>query len=155
MAKVFSGDLLGEGKTIALVVSRWNELMSNRLLEGARDSLVRHGVRDEDIDVALVPGSFELALAAKRLIATGRYDAVVCLGVLIRGATAHFEYVANEAAKGIAQVGLESGIPVTFGVITSDTLEQALERAGSKSGNKGAEAALAALEMSNLLATLA
>ena len=151
MNKVFSGSLVGEGKKIALVVSRWNELMSSKLLEGAKDILVRHGVSMGDIELAMVPGSFELAFAAQKLVSTKRYDAVVCLGVLIRGATPHFEYVASEAAKGIAQVGLQSGIPVTFGVITSDTLEQALERAGSKAGNKGVEAALAALEMTNLI----
>jgi 6,7-dimethyl-8-ribityllumazine synthase len=151
MSQLFSGNLVGTGLKIGIVASRWNDFMGSKLLEGAKDVLTRHGVRAEDIDVAMVPGSFELPLAAKKMAATGRYNAVVCLGVVIRGATPHFEYVAGEAAKGIAQVGLQSGLPVTFGVITSDTLEQAIERAGSKGGNKGVEAALAAIEMANLL----
>lgn len=151
MAKVFSGKLTGEGLSFGIVSSRWNDFMGNRLLEGAKDTLIRHGVNEGDIDVALVPGSFELPFAAQKMAATGRYDAILCLGVIIRGSTPHFDYVAGEAAKGIAQVGLKSGIPVTFGVITSDTLEQAIERAGSKAGNKGAEAALAAIEMANLM----
>jgi len=124
-------------------------------LEGAKDALIRHGVAEEDIDVALVPGSFELPLVAQKMAQSGRYDAVVCLGVVIRGATPHFDYIAGEAAKGIAQASWQSGIPVTFGVITSDTIEQAIERAGSKAGNKGVEAALAAIEMANLLRRLA
>lgn len=151
MSNLFSGNLVGTGLKIGVVSSRWNDFMGNRLLEGAKDTLIRHGVRAEEIDVAMVPGSFELPLAAQKMANTGRYDAIICLGVVIRGATPHFDYVAGEAAKGIAQVGLQSGIPVTFGVITSDTLEHAIERAGSKSGNKGAEAALAAIEMANLL----
>jgi 6,7-dimethyl-8-ribityllumazine synthase len=151
MSKQYSGNLVGTGLKIAIVASRWNDFMSSRLLEGARDALVRHGVAEEDVDVALVPGSFELPLAAQRVARSGRYDAVVCLGVVIRGATPHFDYVAGEAAKGIAQVALQSGVPVTFGVVTADTLEQAIERAGSKAGNKGVEAAMAAIEMANLL----
>jgi 6,7-dimethyl-8-ribityllumazine synthase len=151
MSKQYSGNLVGTGLKIAIVASRWNDFMSSRLLEGARDALVRHGVVEEDVDVALVPGSFELPLAAQRVARSGRYDAVVCLGVVIRGATPHFDYVAGEAAKGIAQVALQSGVPVTFGVVTADTLEQAIERAGSKAGNKGVEAAMAAIEMANLL----
>jgi 6,7-dimethyl-8-ribityllumazine synthase len=151
MRKQYSGNLVGTGLKIAIVASRWNDFMSSRLLEGARDALVRHGVAEEDVDVALVPGSFELPLAAQRVARSGRYDAVVCLGVVIRGATPHFDYVAGEAAKGIAQVALQSGVPVTFGVVTADTLEQAIERAGSKAGNKGVEAAMAAIEMANLL----
>lgn len=151
MSNLFSGNLVGTGLKIGVVSSRWNDFMGSRLLEGAKDTLIRHGVRAEEIDVAMVPGSFELPLAAQKMANTGRYDAIICLGVVIRGATPHFDYVAGEAAKGIAQVGLQSGIPVTFGVITSDTLEHAIERAGSKAGNKGAEAALAAIEMANLL----
>jgi 6,7-dimethyl-8-ribityllumazine synthase len=151
MGHLFSGNLIGADLKIGIVASRWNDFMGSRLLEGAKDALVRHGVRAEDIDVAMVPGSFELPLAAQKMANSHRYNAVVCLGVVIRGATPHFEYVAGEAAKGIAQVGLQSGIPVTFGLVTSDTLEQAIERAGSKAGNKGAEAALAAIEMANLV----
>ncbi|HEX9925144.1 MAG TPA: 6,7-dimethyl-8-ribityllumazine synthase [Anaerolineae bacterium] len=151
MSNTFSGNLVGTGLKIGIVSSRWNDFMGQRLLEGAKDTLVRHGVKPEAIDVAMVPGSFELPLAAQKMAGSGRYDAVICLGVVIRGATPHFDYVAGEAAKGIAQVGLQAGIPVTFGVITSDTVEQAIERAGSKAGNKGVEAALAAIEMANLL----
>ena len=151
MGNFFSGNLLGTGLRFGVVCSRWNDFMGSRLLEAAKDTLVRHGVQEDDIDVAMVPGSFELPLAAQKMANSGRYEAVVCLGVVIRGATPHFEYIAGEAAKGIAYVGLQSGIPVTFGVITSDTVEQAIERAGSKAGNKGAEAALAAIEMANLV----
>ncbi len=128
--------------------------MGGKLLEGAKDALIRHGVDEESIDVAMVPGGFELPLAAKKMADNGRYDAIICLGVVIRGATSHFDYIAGEAAKGIAQIGLQSGVPVTFGVITSNTVEQAIERAGSKVGNKGVEAALAAIEMANLLRQL-
>lgn len=151
MSHQFSGNLIGSGLKIGIVTSRWNDFMGGKLLEGAKDALIRHGVNADDIEVALVPGSFELPLAAQKMANSGRYNAVVCLGVVIRGATPHFDYVAGEAAKGIAQVGLQSGLPVTFGVITSDTLEQAIERSGSKAGNKGVEAALAAIEMANLL----
>ena len=151
MSNFFSGNLVGTGLRFGVVCSRWNDFMGSRLLEAAKDTLVRHGVQEDDIDVAMVPGSFELPLAAQKMANSGRYEAVVCLGVIIRGATPHFEYIAGEAAKGIAYVGLQSGIPVTFGVITSDTVEQAIERAGSKAGNKGAEAALAAIEMANLV----
>lgn len=154
MGTIYAGDLVGRGLRFGLVCSRWNDFMGNRLLEGARDALTRHGVDESDIDVALVPGSFELPLAAQKMAATGRYDAIVCLGVVIRGATPHFEYVAGEAAKGIARTSVESGVPVSFGVITTDTVEQAIERAGSKAGNKGVEAALAAVEMANLLRAL-
>lgn len=126
--------------------------MGSKLLEGAKDALLRHGVAENDIDVAFVPGSYELPLVAKRMAQSGRYDAVICLGVVIRGATPHFDYVAGEAAKGIAQASLQTDIPIAFGVITTDTLEQAIERSGSKAGNKGVEAAMAAIEMANLLA---
>ena len=151
MSQIFSGSLVGHDLKIGIVSSRWNDFMGSKLLEGAQDTLVRHGVNAEDIDVALVPGSFELPLAAQKMAQSSRYDAVICLGIVIRGATPHFEYVAGEATKGIAQVGLQTGIPISFGVITSDTLEQAIERSGSKVGNKGVEAALAAIEMVNLL----
>jgi 6,7-dimethyl-8-ribityllumazine synthase len=154
MGKIFSGNMVGTGLKIGLVASRWNDFMGSKLVEGAKDTLIRHGVAEADIDLAMVPGSFELPLAAKKMTQSGRYDAVVCLGVIIRGATAHNEYIAAEASKGIAQAALQSGIPVTFGVLTCDTLEQAIERAGSKAGNKGAEAALAAIEMVNLLRQL-
>jgi 6,7-dimethyl-8-ribityllumazine synthase len=154
MGKVFSGNLVGTDLRFGIVSSRWNEFMGGKLLDGARDVLVRHGVKEDDIDVALVPGSFELPLVAKKMAQSGRYDAVICIGVVIRGATPHFDYVAGEAAKGIAQAALQSDVPVTFGVITSDTLEQAIERSGSKAGNKGAEAAMAAIEMANLMRVL-
>ena len=146
----FSGNLVGDNMRIAIVLSRWNDFMGSKLLEGATDTLERHGVAGDQIDVAMVPGSFEIPMAARKLVKTGRYDAVICLGVVIRGATPHFDYIAGEVAKGIAQVSLESGTPVTFGVLTCDSIAQAIERSGSKSGNKGAEAALAAIEMVNL-----
>lgn len=151
MSNVFSGNLVGEGLKFGIVTSRWNDFMGSKLLDGAKDALVRHGVSENDIDVAWVPGSFELPLGAQKMVACGRYDAVICLGIVIRGSTPHFEYVASEATKGIAQVSLNSGTPVSFGVLTTDTLEQAIERSGSKAGNKGVEAALAAIEMVNLL----
>lgn len=151
MAHLFEGKLIGTGLKFGIVASRWNDFMGSKLLEGAKDALIRHDVSADDIDVALVPGSFEIPLAAQRMAKSGRYDAVICLGVLIRGATPHFDYIANEASKGIAQASWNSGVPVTFGVITTETLEQAIERSGSKAGNKGAEAALAAIEMANLM----
>ncbi|MEM7537129.1 MAG: 6,7-dimethyl-8-ribityllumazine synthase [Chloroflexota bacterium] len=151
MSNFFSGDLVGTGLKFGIVSSRWNDFMGSKLLEGAKDALIRHGVNAEDIDVAMVPGSFELPMAAKAMVERNTYDAVICLGIVIRGSTPHFEYVASEATKGIAQVGMQGNIPVTFGVITSDTIEQAIERSGSKAGNKGVEAALAAIEMANVL----
>jgi len=150
----FEGMLVGADLRIGLVATRWNDFIVSNLVSGAKDALVRHGVAEEDIGLALVPGAFEIPLVAKRLAMSGKYDAIVCLGAVIRGATAHFEYVAGEVAKGIASVMLETGVPVTFGVLTTETLEQAIERAGTKAGNKGAEAALAAIEMANLLRTL-
>lgn len=150
----FEGMLVGADLHIGLVATRWNDFIVGNLVSGAKDALVRHGVAEEDIGLALVPGAFEIPLVAKRLAMSGKYEAIVCLGAVIRGATAHFEYVAGEVAKGIASVMLETGIPVTFGVLTTETLEQAIERAGAKAGNKGAEAALAAIEMANLLRTL-
>jgi len=150
----FEGMLIGTGLRIGIVATRWNDLIVSNLVGGARDTLLRHGVAEEAIALAMVPGSFEVPLAAQRLARSGKYDAVVCLGAVIRGATAHFEYVASEVSKGIATVMLETGVPVTFGVLTTETLEQAIERAGAKAGNKGAEAALAAIEMANLLRAL-
>lgn len=148
---VYEGMLTGRGLRFGVVVGRFNEFVSGKLLEGARDALLRHEVADDDIDVAWVPGSFEIPLAAKRLAASSRYDAVICLGAVIRGATAHFDYVAAEVSKGVAAVGLDTGVPVIFGVLTTDTIEQAIERAGTKAGNKGFEAAVSAIEMANLL----
>jgi len=154
MARTFEGKLIGKGRKFGIAVSRFNSFVTHRLLSGATDALVRHDVAEDDIDVAWVPGSFELPQVAARMAASGKYDAVIALGALIRGATPHFEYIAAEATRGLGHIGLQQGPAVTFGVITADTLEQAIERAGSKSGNKGAEAALAALEMVNLLAAL-
>ncbi|BDG58916.1 6,7-dimethyl-8-ribityllumazine synthase [Caldinitratiruptor microaerophilus] len=152
--RVYQGSLVGTGLRIALAVSRFNDFITSSLLAGARDALIRHGVREEDIDVAWVPGAFELPLAVLRLAGSGRYDAVVALGAVIRGATPHFDYVAGEVTRGVGRAALESGVPVTFGVLTTDTVDQAIERAGTKAGNKGAEAALAAIEMANLLRIL-
>jgi 6,7-dimethyl-8-ribityllumazine synthase len=150
----YEGKLGGKGLRFALVVGRFNELISNQLVGGALDNLKRHDVAEADIDIAWVPGAFEMPLVAARLAHSGAYDAVVCLGAVIRGGTPHFEYIAAEAAKGIAKVGLDSGVPVVFGVLTTDTVEQAVERAGTKAGNKGWAAATTALEMANLMKTL-
>ena len=154
MNKEFQGMLLGEGLRFGLVVSRFNELITKKLLEGARDALIRHGVGEDDIDVAWVPGSFEVPLIASKLARSKRYDAVICLSAVIRGSTPHFDYIAAEVTKGVARVGLETGLPVSYGVITADTLEQAIERAGTKAGNKGWDAALSAIEMSDLVTKL-
>lgn len=151
MGSVFEGVLIGKGLKIGIVVARFNEFITGKLLSGAQDALARHGVSGDDIDVAWVPGSFEIPLVAQKLAQSKKYDAVVCLGTVIRGATPHFEYIAAEVAKGIAKVGLDTGTPVVFGVITADTLEQAIERAGTKSGNKGFDAGVTAIEMANLL----
>lgn len=151
---VFEGDLIGSGLKVAIVVSRFNELLSGQLLGGAKDALKRHGVEDADVDVAWVPGAFEIPLVAKKLAVSGKYAAVVALGVVIRGATPHFEYVASEVSKGVAAVSLETGVPVVFGVVTADSIEQAVERAGTKQGNKGWDAASAAIEMANLMKAL-
>ncbi len=151
MSKLFEGLLLGKGLKFGLVVSRFNDFITSKLLEGAQDALLRHGVRQEDIDIARVPGAFEIPLAAQRLAQTKRYDAIICLGAVIRGGTPHFEYIAAEVSKGIARVGLDPGLPVTFGIITADTLEQAIERAGTKAGNRGFDAAVDAIEMASLL----
>jgi 6,7-dimethyl-8-ribityllumazine synthase len=148
---VFEGKLIGSGLKVGIVVSRFNELLSTRLLGGAMDALGRHGVDEASVDVAWVPGAFEIPFIAKKMAASGRYDAVVALGVVIRGATPHFEYVASEVSKGIAKAALDTGVPVMFGVVTADSIEQAVERAGTKHGNKGWDAASAAIEMANLL----
>jgi len=150
VAKLYVGKLLGEGLKFAVVVSRFNDFITSKLLEGAQDTLSRHGVRDADIDIAWTPGSFEIPLIAKKMAESGRYDAVVCLGAVIRGGTPHFDYIAAEVSKGIAKVGLDTGLPVILGVVTADTLEQAIERAGTKAGNYGSQAALHAIEMANL-----
>lgn len=149
--KTFEGDLLVSGARFGLLLARFNGFITDRLLEGAVDALKRHGAREEDMELVKVPGAFEIPLAAKRMAASGRYDAIVALGAVIRGGTPHFDYVAGECTKGLAQVSLESGVPVAFGVLTVDTIEQAIERAGTKAGNKGAEAALSVIEMVNLL----
>jgi 6,7-dimethyl-8-ribityllumazine synthase len=150
MPRTYEGMLDAKGFRFALVVSRFNDMLTSRLMDGALDCLARHGARDEDITVVKVPGSWELPLVAERLAVSGKVDAVISLGVLIRGATPHFDYLAAETAKGLAQVALSSGIPVSFGVLTCDSLEQALERSGSKAGNKGWQAAQAAIEMVQL-----
>ena len=151
----FEGHLVGTGLKFGIVVARFNELLSSRLLSGAQDALVRHGVAVGDIDVAWVPGAFEIPMVADKLAVSGRYDAVIALGVVIRGGTPHFEYVASEVSKGVAKVSMDTGVPVMFGVITADTIDQAVERAGTKAGNKGWEAGEAAIEMANLSKSLA
>ena len=153
--KVYEGKLVAHGARIGIVASRFNEFITAKLLGGAQDALLRHEVRAEDIEVAWVPGAFELPLMAAKMAKSGRYDAVLCLGAVIRGATSHYDLVCNEAAKGIASVGLETGVPVLFGVVTTETIEQAIERAGTKAGNKGYDCAVSALEMVDLLRTFA
>ena len=154
MGKTFEGNLMGAGLKIGIVISRFNDAIGKELLRGAQDALLRHGVAADAIDVAWVPGAFEIPLVAKRMAESGRYHAVICLGVVIRGATAHFEYVAGQAASGITTAALSSGTPLLFGVLTTENIEQAVERAGTKAGNKGADAAMAAIEMANLLQTI-
>ena len=154
MGKQYEGVLLGKGLKFALVVSRFNEFITKKLLEGAQDALLRHGVGEEDIEVAWVPGSFEIPLAAKKLAQSEKYDAVICLGAVIRGGTPHFEYIAAEVTKGIAKVSLDAELPVVYGVITAENLEQAIERAGTKAGNKGFDAAVEAIEMANLMRSI-
>ncbi len=151
MARMIEGQLKAEGKKFGIVISRFNEMISKSLLSGAFDCLVRHGANEDEITVAYVPGSFEIPLVAKKMAASKKYDAVICLGTIIRGATPHFDYIASEVSKGIAHASMETGIPVIFGIITSDTIEQAIERAGTKSGNKGWDAALSAIEMADLI----
>ncbi len=153
MGKIIEGKLIAEGLKFGVVMGRFNEFITNKLLTGAMDCLTRHGAKNEDVDVVYVPGAFEIPLAAQNLAAKD-YDAVICLGAVIRGATPHFNYVSNEVAKGVAQVSLKTNKPVIFGVITADTIEQAIERAGTKAGNKGWDAALSAIEMANLMRTI-
>lgn len=150
MAKIYEGNLVGTGLKVGIVVGRFNEFITGKLLGGAEDALRRHGVEEDNVEVAWVPGAFEIPLVAKRMADSGKYDAVITLGTVIRASTPHFDYVCNEAAKGVSQASMTSGIPVIFGVLTTETIEQAIERAGTKAGNKGWEAAVAAIEMANL-----
>jgi 6,7-dimethyl-8-ribityllumazine synthase len=154
MAKTFEGVLDGKGRKFAIVVSRFNEAISVRLLDGALDCLRRHNTDEEGIQIAWVPGSFEIPLAARKMVETGGFDAVICLGALVRGATPHFDVIASEVAKGVGRIADTTGVPAIFGVVTADSLEQAMERSGGKSGNKGWDAALSALEMASLLANM-
>ena len=154
MPEIVEGHLSAEGFRFAIIVSRFNDFICSKLTEGAMDALLRHGCKEDQVFLVRVPDAFEMPLAAKRVAQSGKYDAVICLGAVIRGSTPHFDYVAAEVSKGLANVGLESNIPVTFGVLTTDNLEQAIERAGSKSGNKGYEAAMAAIEMADLFKKL-
>ncbi len=151
MANILEGNLTAEGLKFGIVVARFNEFITTKLLGGALDTLHRHGAKDEDIDAAWVPGAFEIPLAAKKMAESGKYDAVICLGAVIRGSTSHYDYVCNEVSKGVAQVGMSTGVPTIFGVVTTENIEQAIERAGTKAGNKGADGAMAAMEMANLL----
>ena len=154
MPRVHEGKLNAQGKLFALVVSRFNDLVTTRLLDGALDCLQRHGAADEDIEVAWVPGAFELPIVAQKMAQTGRFDVVTCLGCIVRSDTPHFDYVAGESSKGIARVGLDTGVPITFGVITADTVDQAVQRAGVKSGNRGWDAGMNAVEMASLVAAI-
>ena len=151
MANIIEGNITAEGLKFAFVASRFNEFITSKLLEGALDMLRRHGAAEDAVDVAWVPGAFEIPLAAKKFAASGKYDAVICVGAVIRRATSHYDYVCNEVSKGVAQAGLSTGVPVIFGVVTTENIEQAVERAGTKAGNKGADGAMAAMEMANLL----
>ncbi len=152
--KIFEGELQAKGLKFGIVISRFNEFITSKLLDGAIDALLRHGARQDDIEVIKVPGSFEIPLIARRMALKGTYNAIICLGTVIRGATPHFEYIAAEVSKGIASASMETGIPIAFGIITCDTIEQAVERAGTKSGNKGWDAAVTAIEMAQLLRKL-
>lgn len=155
MTKTFEGKLTAEGLKFGIVVSRFNEFITGKLLAGAMDAINRHGANTDEVEVAWVPGTFEIPIIAQKMAKSGKYDAVICLGAVIRGATPHFDFIAGEVTKGIAQVGMSSGVPTIFGVITTDTIEQAIERAGTKAGNKGFDAAEAAIEMANLLRSFA
>jgi len=152
--KVIQGELQAKGLKFAIIVSRFNDFITGKLLEGAVDALLRHGAKEEDIDVIKVPGAFEIPLTAKKIAAKGSYDALICLGTVIRGATPHFDYVASEVSKGVATASMETGVPIAFGVLTTDTIEQAVERAGTKSGNKGFDAAVTAMEMAQIFKKL-
>ncbi|MDD5504216.1 MAG: 6,7-dimethyl-8-ribityllumazine synthase [Candidatus Omnitrophica bacterium] len=154
MARVIEGALIAKGKCFGIVVSRFNDFITKKLLESCIDTLLRHGAKDQEIEAAWAPGAFELPLVAKKMAGSKRYDAIICLGTVIRGETPHFDYVASEASKGVAKVGLDTGIPVIFGIITADNMEQAIKRAGAKEGNKGKDAALSAIEMINLLSAI-
>ena len=154
MPNIIEGKITGRGLKFAIVVSRFNEFITSKLLGGALDVLKRHETDDNDIDVVWVPGAFEIPLLAKKLASSGKYDAVICLGAVIRGSTTHYDYVCNEVSKGIAAVGLSTGVPTIFGVVTTENIEQAIERAGTKAGNKGSDAAVSAMEMANLLKTI-
>jgi len=154
VARTFEGKLTAEGLRFGIVVSRFNEFITGKLLAGALDALVRHGANDAEIDVAWVPGTFEVPIVTQKMAMSGKYDAVICLGALIRGATPHFDYLAAEVTKGIAQIGLQSSVPCVYGIITADTIEQAIERAGTKAGNKGFDAAETAIEMANVLRSI-
>jgi 6,7-dimethyl-8-ribityllumazine synthase len=154
MSKQYEGMLLGKGLKFGVVVSRFNEFFSKKLLEGAQDALLRHGVVEDDIEIAWTPGSFEIPIIAQKMAQTKKYDAVICLGAVIRGSTPHFDHIAAEVTKGIAKVNLDTGVPVIYGVITTDNLEQAVERSGSKVGNKGFNAAVSAIEMANLVKSI-
>lgn len=154
MVKTIEGQLIAKGKKFAIVISRFNDFISKRLLEGALDTLLRHGAKESEVEAVWVPGAFEIPLAANKLARSKKFDAVICLGTVIKGSTPHFEYVSGEAAKGVAKVSMDSGIPVIFGVITAENLEQAIERAGTKDGNKGRDAAMSAIEMANLLESI-
>jgi len=151
MVKVFEGQLVAEGLKIGIVVARFNEFINSKLLGGALDALKRHGVKEEDVAIAWVPGAFEIPLVAQKMAKSKKYDAVICLGTVIRGSTSHYDYVCSEVSKGVAHVGMETGIPTIFGVLTTESIEQAIERAGTKAGNKGFESAVSAIEMANLL----
>ncbi|MFK3470306.1 6,7-dimethyl-8-ribityllumazine synthase [Staphylococcus aureus] len=150
----FEGKLIGKDLKVAIVFSRFNDFITGRLLEGAKDTLIRHDVNEDNIDVAFVPGAFEIPLVAKKLASSGNYDAVITLGCVIRGATSHYDYVCNEVAKGVSKVNDQTNVPVIFGILTTESIEQAVERAGTKAGNKGAEAAVSAIEMANLLKSI-
>ncbi|HDC6302056.1 TPA: 6,7-dimethyl-8-ribityllumazine synthase [Staphylococcus aureus] len=150
----FEGKLIGKDLKVAIVVSRFNDFITGRLLEGAKDTLIRHDVNGDNIDVAFVPGAFEIPLVAKKLASSGNYDAIITLGCVIRGATSHYDYVCNEVAKGVSKVNDQTNVPVIFGILTTESIEQAVERAGTKAGNKGAEAAVSAIEMANLLKSI-
>lgn len=154
MGKIYSGNLVGENNKIGIVVGRFNDFITGKLLEGAKDALIRHNIAEENIDVFYVPGAFEIPLVAKKVANIDRYDAVICLGAVIKGATPHFDFVSSEVSKGVASIGLETEKPVIFGVLTTDSIEQAIERAGTKAGNKGFEAGISAIEMINLLKSI-
>jgi len=154
MANIIEGNLTAQGLKFGIVVARFNEFITSKLLGGALDTLHRHGADDNLVDVAWVPGAYEIPMAAKKMAESKKYDAVICLGAVIRGSTSHYDYVCNEVSKGVAQVGLASGVPTIFGVVTTENIEQAIERAGTKAGNKGADSAMAAMEMANLLKNL-